>query len=125
LPLTFSFSQTTYPKLINDSLVVITAQQLKQTNLIFLEHQYLKDVNVELKKQNKDFGTLVANYQKTDSVRTYQLRTYGEQAKLFNAKIQKQATEIDNLKQKNKTWKKWTLGGFTLSAVLLSILLIR
>lgn len=125
MPLTFSFSQTTYPKLLNDSLVVITAQQLKQTNLIFLEHQYLKNINLELSKQNKSYEVLAANYQKSDSIKNYQLRTYGEQTKLFNDKITSQNKDIAKLKQSKKTWKKWTFGGFTLSAVLLGILLIR
>lgn len=34
-----SFSQTTYPKIVQDSLVIITKEQLKLTNTIFLEHE--------------------------------------------------------------------------------------
>lgn len=36
-----SFSKDTYPKIVADSLIVITPIQLKQTNLIFLEHAKL------------------------------------------------------------------------------------
>lgn len=40
-----SFSQTTYPQITKDSLVVITHQQLRQTNVIFEEHYNLKREN--------------------------------------------------------------------------------
>lgn len=46
-----SFSQTTYPRQLNDSIVEITVTQLKQTNLIFREHYKLKLENVELKNK--------------------------------------------------------------------------
>ena len=39
-----SFSQTTYPKIVQDSLIVITPQQLKQTNLIFTQHDKYKQL---------------------------------------------------------------------------------
>ncbi|MGM9531077.1 hypothetical protein [Intestinibacter sp.] len=47
-PKIFCFSQTTYPRIISDSLIVITSSQLKQTNLIFAEHQKLKSLNIQL-----------------------------------------------------------------------------
>ena len=62
-------SQNTYPKLINDSLVVITPQQLKATNLIFLEHKKFKLEIPELKKQLTSYESLINSYERTDSVR--------------------------------------------------------
>lgn len=50
-PRILSFSQTTYPRQLNDSIVEITVTQLKQTNLIFREHYKLKLENVELKNK--------------------------------------------------------------------------
>lgn len=47
-PRILCFSQTTYPRIISDSLIVITPSQLKQTNLIFAEHQKLKSLNIQL-----------------------------------------------------------------------------
>ena len=120
-----SFSQTTYPKLLNDSLVVITPQQLKQTNLIFLEHQKLKFDNQELSKEIISYNNLVDNYKKSDSIRIKQLNVYETEAQISNKKIQEQSALIDKLKAKVKTWKKWTVGGFSLSAVLAALLFIR
>ena len=45
---TLCFSQTIYPRIVSDSLILITSSQLKQTNLIFAEHQKLKSMNVQL-----------------------------------------------------------------------------
>ena len=62
-----------YPKLVDDSLVVITPQQLKASNLIFLEHKKLKLERFELNKQLTSYELLTANYAKTDSIRLQQL----------------------------------------------------
>ena len=47
-PMIYCFTQDTYPKIIRDSLLVITPEQLKQTNLIFLEHNVFKNKINEL-----------------------------------------------------------------------------
>ena len=44
-------SQTIYPQIASDSTVIISHKQLKQTNLIFLEHKKFKEVNEELNNQ--------------------------------------------------------------------------
>lgn len=61
-------SQTTYPRIVNDSLILLTSTQLKQTNLIFAEHEmllqerplYLQEVS-NLKEINK-------SWERTDSI---------------------------------------------------------
>lgn len=63
-----SFSQDTYPKKLNDSLVVITANQLKQTNLIFLEHDKLSNENKMLYNKITLLDSLNNNYAKIDSI---------------------------------------------------------
>lgn len=63
-----SFSQDTYPKKLNDSLVVITANQLKQTNLIFLEHNKLSNENKMLYNKITLLDSLNNNYVKIDSI---------------------------------------------------------
>lgn len=63
-----SFSQDTYPKKLNDSLVVITANQLKQTNLIFLEHDKLSNENKMLYNKITLLDSLNNNYVKIDSI---------------------------------------------------------
>ena len=66
-------SQNIYPKLVNDSLIVITPKQLKSTTLIFLEHKKLKLEKVELIKQVDSYALLTANLAKADSLRKLQL----------------------------------------------------
>ena len=64
-----SFSQTTYPKVTEDSLVVITPQQLKHTNLIFLEHRKLsKEVDLLIQQVN-GLETINKNLVAMDSLR--------------------------------------------------------
>jgi len=62
------FSQDIYPKKLNDSLVVITANQLKQTNLIFLEHDKLSNENKMLYNKVALLDSLNNNYVKIDSI---------------------------------------------------------
>lgn len=62
------FSQDIYPKKLNDSLVVITANQLKQTNLIFLEHGKLSKENKMLYNKVALLDSLNNNYVKIDSI---------------------------------------------------------
>lgn len=61
-------SQDIYPKKLNDSLVVITADQLKQTNLIFLEHSHLIQENDILSEKLDLQDELIFNYQQMDSI---------------------------------------------------------
>lgn len=55
-----AFSQSTYPKVTKDSLIVITPFQLRKTNLIFLEHSKLKLEVKELNKQIVDYESMVS-----------------------------------------------------------------
>ena len=73
LPIAAS-SQSICLKILNDSLVVITAKQLKATNLIFLEHGKLKAENEQLNKQIINYNKLIVNYQATDSIKTIELK---------------------------------------------------
>lgn len=109
-------SQNIYPKLVNDSLVVITPQQLKATNLIFLEHKKLKLEIPELKKQ-------LTSYEKIDSVRNAQVKRLMLHAQASEQVMQNQLREINKLESKKKLYRGLTIGGFTVSAVLLITLL--
>ena len=63
-----SFSQTTYPRQLNDSIVEITTLQLKQTNLIFSEHRKLKLENTELYKQLDYSSLMIKNAERKDQL---------------------------------------------------------
>ena len=118
-------SQNTYPKLTNDSLIVITPQQLKATNLIFLEHKKLKLEIPELNKQIASYESLINSYEKTDSVRNAQVKRLMLHAEVSEQVMQNQLREINKLESKNKLFKGLTIGGVTVSVILIATLLLK
>lgn len=118
-------SQNTYPKLVNDSLVVITPQQLKATNLIFLEHKKLKLEVPELNKQILSYESLIKSYEQTDSVRNAQVKRLMLHAQVSEQVMQNQLREINKLESKKKLYKGLAVGGFSVSVVLLITLLLK
>lgn len=118
-------SQNMYPKLVDDSLVVITPQQLKASNLIFLEHKKLKLERFELNKQLTSYELLTANYAKTDSIRLQQLARAELQMQMYDEAISKQREQIAKMNKKNKRLTTLLIGGFAISVGLLLALLIK
>lgn len=118
-------SQNMYPKLVDDSLVVITPQQLKASNLIFLEHKKLKLERFELNKQLTSYELLTANYAKTDSIRLQQLARAELQMQMYDEAISKQQEQITKMNKKNKRLTTLSIGGFAISVGLLLALLIK
>ncbi len=118
-------SQNTYPKLTNDSLIVITPQQLKATNLIFLEHKKLKLEIPELNKQIASYESLIKSYEQTDSVRNAQVKRLMLHAEVSEQVMQNQLREINKLESKNKLFKGLTIGGVTVSVILIATLLLK
>lgn len=118
-------SQNMYPKLVDDSLVVITPQQLKASNLIFLEHKKLKLERFELNKQLTSYELLTANYAKTDSIRLQQLARAKLQMQMYDEAISKQREQIAKMNKKNKRLTTLSIGGFAISVGLLLALLIK
>lgn len=84
-----SFTQTIYPKNLNDSLVIITAEQLKQTNLIFVEHDYLTNENGLLKNKISLQDSLIYNYSQIDSIQKSNIIKLTEKVDFANNKINK------------------------------------
>ena len=118
-------SQNMYPKLVDDSLVVITPQQLKASNLIFLEHKKLKLERFELNKQLTSYELLTANYAKTDSIRLQQLARAELQMQMYDEAISKQREQIAKMNKKNKRLTTLSIGAFAISVGLLLALLIK
>lgn len=118
-------SQNTYPKLVNDSLVVITPQQLKATNLIFLEHKKFKLEIPELKKQITSYESLINSYERNDSVKNAQINRLMLHAQASEQVMQNQLREINKLESKKKLYKGLTVSGVTVSVVLLITLLLK
>ena len=112
------FSQTTYPKIVNDSLIVVTPQQLKTTNLIFLEHNKLLKENELLNKKIETLNAINNIWQVSDSVKTANIRSC-----LININnLQTQNTELST---KLKRYKTVSFCGFGLSLGLLTYLLFK
>lgn len=65
----YSFSQST-------SNISITAEQLKTTNLIFLEHQKYSQIVPLLKEENANLLQINNSWERTDSIRKVQLVNY-------------------------------------------------
>ena len=113
-------SQNIYPKLVNDSLIVITPKQLKSTNLIFLEHKKLKLEKVELIKQVDSYALLTANLAKADSLRKLQLERANMHIKLQDIAIQTQQEQLRKITKKNKrlTTLSTSLGVVTVGVIM-------
>ena len=118
-------SQNMYPKLVDDSLVVITPQQLKARNLLVLAHKKLKLERFELNKQLTSYELLTANYAKTDSIRLQQLARAELQMQMYDEAISKQREQIAKINKKNKRLTTLSIGGFAISVGLLLALLIK
>lgn len=121
----WSFSQTTYPKLTSDSLIVITPQQLKATNLIFLEHKKLKLEVPELNKQIISYESLINSYAKSDSLKNSQIDELTNYMEVSEQVKENQLREINKLKSKNQLYKGLSIGGVTISVIFLITLLIK
>lgn len=122
---TVGFSQSTYPKILQDSLIVITNNQLKTTNLIFLEHRKFK-TEIALK------DSIITQLQfKNDNLNKIELLRINQIQNCNDTLLVREKT-IETLNKslsKNKIKTKWltglTIGGFSISTVLLTLLLLR
>lgn len=118
-------SQNTYPKLVNDSLVVITPQQLKATNLVFLEHKKLRLENVELRSQVSSYELTTANYLRLDSLQRQQLARANTQIKLYDQAMQAQTEQLDKITKKKNRLVKLSTGLGILTTVLAIVLVVK
>jgi hypothetical protein len=117
-----SFSQTTStPRLLNDSLVILSLPQLKKTNLIFLEHRKLKSVNSILTEQNKHLFNLNKEYVKIDSVQKCNLENYSRLVLKKDEELLKISDDLKIQKNKNKV-KNYIIGGSITVTVLLILI---
>ena len=119
---TLCFSQTIYPRIVSDSLILITSSQLKQTNLIFAEHQKLKSMNVQI---NTKFGLqeeISSMFNQSAMIKDLQianLETINDINKSTLLNINKE------LNQYKKRQKLLVIGGCTISASIALLLLFK
>ena len=119
---TLCFSQTIYPKIVSDSLVLITSSQLKQTNLIFAEHQKLKSMNVQLDAKfdlQEEISSIFNQSAMIKDLQIANLETINDINKSTLLSINKE------LIQYKKRQKLLVIGGCTISASLALLLLFK
>lgn len=105
---TYSFSQTT-------STITITPEQLKTTNLIFLEHEkYTKEVPL-LNKKIETLEKINKSWLHTDSIRRINEKRY-------NAIIKKDSIRITQLQSSHKKYKVVTKISIILNIILTCLL---
>ena len=116
------FSSNTSRVIRQDSTVLITSDQLKYTNLIFVEHKKLLEENRLLYQQVKNYKAKTNILLKTDSLRVEQIANYQH----INEEY---ILQIDNLnkaiKKKDRTVTCWKIGGITVSIGLVLFLLLK
>lgn len=110
-----SFSQIT----LTDSIVCITPEQLKITNLIFAEHSKLKYENYLLSKQ---IDTYKLDNQYLDSINQLQLQKYNNIVSSYENQIMDLNKSLD---KSNRSIKMWKIGGITIGAGLLLWLILK
>ena len=105
---TYSFSQTT-------STITITPEQLKTTNLIFLEHEkYTKEVPL-LNKKIETLEEINKSWLHTDSIRRINEKQY-------NDIIKKDSIKITQLQSSHKKYKVVTKISIILNIILACLL---
>lgn len=97
---------------------MITAKQLKQTNIIFLEHRRLKERDSVMIKQIDEMDRLLAVYNSIDSINKQQLSSFKKQVEDQNKTIDDMNSKLIKNKKKNRR-KNFVLG--VLSVALVSI----
>lgn len=112
---TTSFSLTISKGIEKDSIVSIAPIQLKETNLIFAEHQKLLNENRLLFEQINNYKEDNKLLMQSDSIRQVQIQAY----KNLNETLNK------NINKKNKALFFWKVGGITVSSGLLIFLLLK
>ena len=113
-------SQTTYPVIVNDSLILLTSSQLKHTNLIFAEHQMLlKRVDL-LESQTQQYKLLVSNYEENDSVNKRLLEV---QKAYYIGRLSSLKENLYNETKKKSLYKYGMFG--TIGAALLAIIFVK
>lgn len=95
-------SQNVYPKKLTingDTVVAITIPQLRKLNLMFVNTDYLKEMNDTLNSQNKNYGIAVSKF-------TSLTASYENQLKIRKGQIDEQNAIIENYKKMDKKWNR-------------------
>ena len=95
---------------------------MKETNLIFSEHQKLLKENELLFKQISNYKLDNELLIRADSLRSLQIKNYEGIVSSYDLKVKQLNDEIN---EKNKTILAWKIGGITISVGLLIWLIVK
>lgn len=121
-PMTMFSSENILQTTKQDSIVSVTASELKETNLIFIEHNKFRVENDLLNKQCINYQNIINNQIQTDSIKTIQLNFYKDKV---NSLILDNNNLTNRVTKQNTILKYWKIGGFTVATSLLLILLLK
>lgn len=119
---TMCFSQNISINSNQDTIVSISSDQLKYSNIIFLEHQKLSLENSLLNKQICNYKKKISILEENDSLRIKQLDNYKFLNEEYSIRIESLNKEI---KDKNNTIKIIKIGGITITCGLLFLFLVK
>ena len=119
---TICFSSNISEVIPQDSTVLITSEQLKYANLIFVEHKKLLKENQLLNQQVNNYEIKTDYLLKTDSLRVAQLSEYQN---MNNSYIQQVEDLNESIKKKNRAITYWKIGGITVSVGLILFLFLK
>ena len=122
LATTMSFSQTISNEIKRDSTVLITSDQLKRINLIFVEHEALLKTNSLLHQQLANYKLNNNLLLRSDSIHKVEIDKYKLLTESFSSEITSLNKEI---KRKDRTILTLKIGGITISSGLLLWLLLK
>lgn len=106
----------------NDSIVLITSSQLKETNLIFAEHSKLLHENKLLSAQLEHYKANNSLLVLSDSIRRIQIANYNN---LSNEYIKHINSLNNDIRKKDNVLRTWKIGGITISASLFLLFLFK
>ena len=116
------FSQNILVNESNDTVVLITPQQLKETNLIFAEHQKLLMEKKLLLNQLNNYKLDNDLLSYSDSIKSLQVDNYKNLTNSYSIQIEKLNQEVQ---EKNKSLLTWKISSITISVGLLVWLLLK
>ena len=116
------FSQNILVNESNDIVVLITPQQLKETNLIFVEHQKLLVEKKLLLNQLNNYKLDNDLLSYSDSIKSLQVDNYKNLANSYSIQIEELNQEVQ---KKNKSLLTWKISSITISVGLLVWLLLK
>lgn len=112
-----AFSQSTYPKVTKDSLIVITPLQLRKTNLIFLEHSKFRLEVKELNTQIADYESMINYYKEVSNNKQIQIDSLLNSYHRSQLIIENKNSIISKQDRKLKVRKTITICGITVGVV--------